>query len=238
MKKHLLSISLCLVFVVLSFHPTKAQDAKSNWDLGSDFVNRYVWRGTDFGNSPSVQPFISYSLKGFEVGTWGSFATNGADMQEVDLYASYSFLEDMISVGVTDYFFPSSLVMKNKYFEYSEDKTGHIIEGNLNLNGGENIPISLSLNYNFYGIDVDNSFYFELGYSATCKNVNIDVFAGATTGQGIYLTPDGDGFSFVNIGLTASKELKISDKWSLPVFGSLITNPQAENIFLVFGFSL
>jgi len=43
---------------------------------------------------------------------------------------------------------------------------------------------------------------------------------------------------FVNIGITLSKEITISDDFSLPVCCSLITNPQAENIYMVFGFSL
>lgn len=238
MKRALLSFVFCILFVAVSIQNTYSQDGGSNWGLGADVVSRYVWRGTDFGNSPSIQPYLSYSIKGFEIGTWGSFATNGADMQEVDLYASYNFCKERISLGVTDYFFPSSLVTKNRYFDYKEESTGHILEGNLNLNGGEKIPLSLSLNYNFYGADTDNSFYFELGYSGSCKNVDLDVFAGATTGEGIYLTPGAEGFSFVNIGLTASKEIKITENWSLPVSASLITNPQAENIFFVFGFSL
>jgi hypothetical protein len=238
MKKFTL-IAVSGFFMLLFSLQGYGQDEKrSNLDVGSDFVSRYIWRGADFGNSPSIQPFISYSIAGFEIGTWGSFAINGADMQEVDLYASYTFLQDIISIGVTDYFFPSSTVTMNNYFDYSDESTGHIFEGNLNLSGPEKVPLSLSVNYNFYGADNNNSWYFELGYANSCKYIDYNVFVGATTGEGIYLTPDADGFSVVNIGLGVSKEIKITEKWSLPVFGQLITNPQAQNIFLVFGFSL
>jgi len=238
MKKFTLMAAIGFLLLLFSLSGFAQDEKKSNLDVGSDFVSRYIWRGTDFGNSPSIQPFISYSIAGFEVGTWGSFATNGADMQEVDLYASYTFLDDMISVGVTDYFFPGSTVSMNNYFDYGDTTTGHIFEGNLNLSGPEKVPLSLSVNYNFYGADKDNSWYFELGYNGSCKYVDFNVFVGATTGKGIYLTPGADGFSVVNVGLGVSKDIQITEKWSLPVFGQLITNPQAENIFLVFGFSL
>ena len=34
-----------------------------------------------------------------------------------------------------------------------------------------------------------------------------------------------------------SKDIKITDDYSLPVFGSFIINPDAETAFLVFGIS-
>lgn len=239
MKKLFLMAAIGLFMLLSTFQCLNAQDEKkSNLDLGSDFVSRYVWRGTDFGNSPSIQPYMAYSISGFEIGAWGSFAVNGADMQEVDLYASYTFLNEMVSVGVTDYFFQSSAVTMNNYFDYSDSTTGHFFEGNLNFNGTEKIPLSFSANYMFYGADKDNSLYFELGYNGSCKLVDYNVFLGATTGAGIYLTPGADGFSVVNVGFGVSKDIKITEKWSLPVFAQLITNPQAQNIFFVFGFSL
>jgi hypothetical protein len=159
-------------------------------------------------------------------------------MQEVDLYASYTFVKDMFTLGVTDYFFPDATVTMNNYFDYSDSTTGHIFEGNLAFNGTEKVPVYFSANCNFYGADKDDSWYFEVGYNGSCKIVDFTVFMGATTGKGIYLTPGADGFSIVNVGLGVSKDIKITEKWSLPVFAQLITNPQAQNIFAVFGFSL
>jgi hypothetical protein len=48
----------------------------------------------------------------------------------------------------------------------------------------------------------------------------------------------GSGPGVINLGITASREIRITETFSLPVSASLITNPQAENIFLVFGISL
>jgi hypothetical protein len=45
-----------------------------------------------------------------------------------------------------------------------------------------------------------------------------------------------DGFAVVSMSLKASKDIKISDKHSLGMFGQLVFNPAKEDAFLVFGF--
>ena len=41
----------------------------------------------------------------------------------------------------------------------------------------------------------------------------------------------------VNVSFSGEKDIKITEDYSLPVFGSFIYNPDAEAAFLVFGFS-
>jgi len=220
---------------------------------GADIMSRYVWRGRDFGNSPSIQPSIEFSAAGFTVGSWGAFSTNSNNFQEHDIYLSYSFL-DMFSIGVTDYFFPTfpldEFGYKNKYFDYAEETTNHYIEANLNFSGTESFPISISANVFFYGADakmeLDPQFneyvrgdqyystYLELGYSGEINETSYDLFLGMTTGDGLY----GTTLGVVNLGITAHKEVKITEYYSLPVQASFITNPQDENIYFVFGISL
>ena len=48
----------------------------------------------------------------------------------------------------------------------------------------------------------------------------------------------GGDSGLVNISLSGSKDIVITEDYSLPVFGSFIYNPDAEAAFLVFGFSL
>lgn len=112
------------------------------------------------------------------------------------------------------------------------------MEGTLAFEGTNAFPVSASVNYNFYGADPDNSWYFELGYSGLHRQVNYDLFIGATPGKGIYMPDGSDGFNVVNVGATLTKQISITDHFSLPVSGSLVVNPQAENIFFVFGVSL
>jgi len=64
-----------------------------------------------------------------------------------------------------------------------------------------------------------------------------NIFIGATTGKGIYLPDGSDNFSVVNLGLSLSKAVTVTEAFSLPITASVITNPQAKNIFFVVGFS-
>ncbi|MEZ5197582.1 MAG: hypothetical protein R2764_14650 [Bacteroidales bacterium] len=231
-----------------SFQSAMGQN-KLTLDPGGDIVSRYVWRGADFGNSPAIQPSMELGYAGLALGAWGSFSTNNANFQEVDLYLSYTFANDMFSVMVTDYFFPNDTIANNKYFDYNTNSTGHVFEGTLKFNGTDKIPVSLMIATNFAGADArkaDNklqySTYIELGYSTSIGNTSFDFFLGGTP-----TNPDGDkgetGYygpysGIVNIGLTAGREIQITEKFALPVNVSLITNPQQENIFFVFGISL
>ena len=231
--KYLIAGLLSMTVIMVSEADVKAQDSESPVSAGADIMSRYVWRGLDYGAAPSIQPYLEYSKGGFAIGAWGAYTTsfskaNESGIQEMDLYASYT-IADIITVGVTDYFFPQEIDYNYNYFDYGSDTSGHVIEGLVSFNGLENLPLSLTLGYNLVNDD-DNSLYVELGYSFT----GVDLFLGA--GNGLY-TGDGE-FSVVNIGISSSKEIAITDNFSLPVSASLITNPEAKQIHLVFGISL
>ena len=112
----------------------------------------------------------------------------------------------------------------------------HFLEANLNYSGPEKFPISLSFNVFFYNLE-NNPIYFQVGYSTTVKDVGVDFFVGGTPGEKNFYYGT-DQFNLINVGITASKEVKVTDSFSLPVFGSVILNPNKEDIFFVLGFSL
>lgn len=239
--------------MILGNHTSWAQEdtimEESPLSIDVDLMSRYIWRGQDFGAAPSIQPGISYSKWGFTLGTWGAYTFNNVNtgVQEVDLFLSYTFL-DMFSVTVTDYFFPDEAGEYN-YFNYKDLTTGHVFEGTLAFEGTEKLPLSVLLATNFYGADarrinddgsvgnIQFSTYAELAYAFK----HFDLFMGFNL-----TTPDtdkgesgyyGDSFGVVNLGISASKEIKITEKFSLPLYAALITNPQKEKIYLVAGFT-
>ena len=217
---------------------------KSNINIGVDVQSRYIWRGIQLGGaSPSLQPSIEISSGKFVFGAWGAYSTGGENTgQEADLYISYS-PSDIFSFTITDYFFPSEGTLNN-YFDYDGDTTGHVFEAMVSFAGTENFPIVLTLATNFAGTaDKDTngdqafSTYIEASYSKTVGDVEYSVFAGAVFADdaGYYLT---DGSGFINLGFGISKEVKITNTFSLPVNAALLFNPDQENIYLTFGFSL
>lgn len=253
--------------IALAENPgVKTKKEKATINFGADLMSRYVWRGTEYGgNSPSIQPSLTLNSGGFTVGAWGAFSTAGQNRsQELDLFISQSFLKSLFTVTLTDYFFPVEWGDYN-YFQYKSNVSGHVFEGNLTFNGVKDFPFTIMVATNFYGADAfrinDNpqssdfnskkgiqySTYLELGYAFKVKDVSLNSFMGfncttpkkanTATGyigeQGFY----GDSFGIVNLGLTAHKSIAITEKYSLPLSASLITNPQAGKVYFVVGVS-
>jgi len=239
---------------------------KIGLDISCDMMSRYVWRGSQFGgNSPSIQPGVAMNYKFLTFGVWGAYSTGGINAsQEVDLYLSANFFNDKFTAVVTDYYFPSNTINYD-YFAYG-DKTGHVLEAGLLFNGTDKIPFSFGAYLNFYGNDAHKtgnnpsdtttfnknignqySTYFELAYNKSFNNMDLSAFVGFTlTNQksadkaigydgetGFY----GSGAGVVNLGVTLSKGVQITKKYSLPLTASFIINPNAEKVYLVFGFS-
>ena len=206
-----------------------------------------MWRGSQLSDSPNIQPGLEYSKNGFAVGAWGSYAMSLTGAQEADFYIGYTY-NDKLSITLTDYYFPDA-TSDAKYFEYDKDKTGHILEATVAFNGTEKLPLQLLLASNFYGADArkikdDGStgdIMFSTYLEATYSFKHFDAFMGANLTDidtdrgesGFY----GDGIGIVNLGISTSKSIEITDKFSLPLSISLITNPQAEKIFFVVGLS-
>ena len=190
------------------------------------YISSYLWRGTKFGTGPAVQPYIELGLGNFTIGAWGSYCFTTNEAPEADLYLSYGF-DFGLSLGITDYYFPGS-----PYFDYaSTDSSGsHAFE----INAGYEIKgLSIGANYviNQAGTagSAGSDIYFELGYSFN----SFGVFVGAGDG---WHTSDGN-FALCNIGITAGKELEITEKFTLPISGSVILNPEREQFHIVIGVS-
>lgn len=217
LKKGLFA-SIILVFSTLLLF---SQEEESNWNVGADFVSRYVWRGTDFGNAPALQPTIEFGIGNFAIGAWGSYALSASPYLEADLYATYSF-DFGLDIIATDYYFPAAefgAVTDSSWF----DVDSHTFEIGLSQAIG-NFYIA-----GYYFINADSDLYLEAGYSF--KNLNI--FGGF--GNESYTT-NGD-FNLCNVGISTSKELAITDKFTLPLTGAVIVNPDKKQMNIVFGFS-
>ncbi|MCF6269400.1 MAG: hypothetical protein L3J41_06810 [Melioribacteraceae bacterium] len=237
MKKKILNLLITVLLILISSTNLFAQAEVS---VGADLVSRYIWRGLDFGSSPSIQPTVALTTGSFEVGVWGAYqlGRDGATMptDEIDLYLGYTFNIGNSSLGlvVTDYYYPQG---KFKIGDIDGDGNGaHTIEVGAIYSGPESFPIYLSGYVNVHN-DPDYSAYFEVGYSTAVQNVSLDFFIGATPG-GVNAYYNTDSFSVTNIGIKAAKEIKINNDFSLPIFGSLILNPNQDIAYLVFGISI
>jgi hypothetical protein len=230
MKKTLQNLKLILIIVVMfSNLQANAQDEEqSKFTTGMDLYSSYVWRGTRYGSGPAVQPMLKFSAGPFTAGAWGSFDFNG--YQEADLYFSFS-LPAGFSLGMTDYYYPGY-----DYFDYTDTTGSHAFEVNL---GFSKWGLTLSGNYilnkagNAGSMGGDK--YFEAKYSF--KSLYILIGAG----DGWHSTNTGTGsdrFTICNLGLGVTREISVTEKFSIPVNGQLIFNPDTEKMFIVAGFTL
>lgn len=224
MKKIItLAITLFLGCSVFAEEPEK--ESGIDFTTGGDLVSSYVWRGVKFGNGPAIQPYVEMNAGNFTLGTWGSVNLTDNEAAEADLYASYTF-DFGLNVGLTDYYYPGT-----DYFNYSSTSGSHGFELNLGYeHSGLNISANYMLNEAPAAGTAGGDMYFQLGYGFD----QFGIFAGAGDG---WHTSDGN-FNVSNIGINVSREITITDQFSLPVSGSAILNPDTEQYYLVLGISL
>jgi len=216
MKKR--KIFTIAVIALLATTSIKAQE----FSVNTDIVSSYVWRGTQY-SGVSIQPTLQFSTGGFSIGSWGSAGFDG--FLEMDLYAKYAF-DFGLSLGLTDYYYPGS-----DYFDLSKESGAHGLELNLGYAVG---GLSIGANYIFNEAGdagtAGGDKYFELGYAFK----KFSIFAGAGDG---WHSITGD-FKLVNIGISSTKEIKITDTFSIPLKATAILNPTTEQFMLVAGITL
>jgi hypothetical protein len=187
-----------------------------------DIYSNYLWRGSKFGTGPSVQPSVALKSGGITVGVWGAF--DAAGYTESDLYASYA-TSFGLTVGATDYYYPNL-----KYFDYSDTSGSHAFEANI---GYSIKSFSISANYIFNeaggAASMGGDKYFELGYAFSVASVFVGVGDGWHTSD--------TKFGVCNVGVKSTKEIKVTETFTVPVTGIVVFNPEKEQLSVVVGFS-
>ncbi|GAB6011721.1 TorF family putative porin [Viscerimonas tarda] len=209
----------------------------------ADLVSSYVWRGSK-GSGASIQPALSASAGGFTLGAWGSTAFTDLSAvglggyKEADFYASYSV--GGLGLTVTDYWWDGD---GSKYFTNPEEGSGHLLEATLAYTLPESFPLSLSWNTFVLGkgnkkADGKNSFstYIEASYPFSLGGADLTASVGGVPWESaVYGVADA---KIVNVALGASKEIKITDSFSVPAFAQIIVNPASEDINFVVGITI
>ncbi len=224
MKKIILTIAILVSGLVSA----SAQD-KATITAGADLVSSYVWRGVYQNQNVSFQPTLSLGYKGLSIGAWGSTDISNT-AKEFDLSAFYT--TGALKIGLTDYWWSGQ---NQPYFKYKES---HFFEGTLGYTIGS---LSLGWNTMFAGdgdkkANGDQAFstYIEAGYSFKVGDMPLVAAVGVTPWLGQYSNAK-DGLQVASISLKATKELKISESVTLPVYVQGIIAPAADNAHLVVG---
>lgn len=205
--------------------------------VGADVVSSYIWRGQDLGNA-AIQPSVSLSYNGFSLGAWASYGVVESSEKEIDLFLGYSV--GGFSIGVTDYF----CNFDEKYFLYKAHETAHTFEATVGYDFG---PLAVNWSTNFAGSDgitetgkrayasyVEVSAPFKLGGLDWSASLGATPYADG----GFYSDNHATGFAVQQVSVKASKDIKVSSTFVLPVFAQLTANPSSQKMYFTFGVSL
>ena len=244
--KNLLKKAVIFAVAGIMALSVEAQEEKGvQFTVSGDFVSSYVWRGIYQGAQACVQPTLGLGFGGFSLTAWGS--TSLADVEaghkELDLTAAYSV--GGFTFQIADLWWGGQ--GNNRYFHYGNKDTDHHFEAGVSYAlPCEKFPLSMA-GYTVFAGDDENadgkrqySSYAEFNYPFSVKGIALNATLGLvpyksmSAGLG-YMT---DGFAITNIALKATKEIRLSSSFSLPLYAQVICNPKMEDAHLVLGFTL
>lgn len=237
-----LGVMATALLITLAPSTMTAQD-KVEASVGADLVSGYIWRGQDLGGV-SIQPALGVSYKGFSLGAWGSTGIESKDTKEFDLTLGYA--TGGFSVSVTDYWFNKTAgegdeFITNKYFKYGAHSTAHVFEAQVGYDFG---PLAVNWYTNFAGADgiKENgkraySSYFALSAPFSLGGLDWAVDLGMVPWETTFYNGYTSGFSVTDVSLAASKEIKVTDSFSVPAFAKVTVNPRTEGAYFTFGLS-
>lgn len=215
--------------------PNATQAQEFNVSGKADFVSDYIWRGAYQNSGFSVQPTLGLCYGNLSLSAWGSQSLTKTDgAQEFDINLSYAI--GNLNITLTDYWW-NGIAMP--YGNYRED---HHFEGTLSYCFGDKFPLTVGWSTMFAGGDKNDkgnraySTYINASYNIACPaDITLTPAVGFTPWKGMY---DADGASFTDISLKASKDIKITKLFSLPLFVQAIVSPSSDKTYLVAGFSV
>jgi hypothetical protein len=232
MTAALMVISASIYSVYAQETDTVSTEKKLSLTPGLNVYTRYVWRGTDFGNNPSLQPYLEFKYKRLTVGGAGAYDIKGG-YQEADWYAK-ALLGYGLSMGITDYYFPGSVVSVT-------DSSGTTLLGGLDegkyFSNGHSLEINaiwefhaLTLTFNIMGYTPveTNDIYIEGSYAFT-PQVKLIIGAGneAYTSNGKFMV--------CHVGVQGEKAIPLYKDYAIKISAALIVNPEKEHFYIVGG---
>lgn len=204
----------------------------SNFHLGVDLQTKYIWRGMEMiteDAAPVVFPQLNFQSGGLYAYAMGGYSINGK-YSEVDLGVSYT--HKWLTVGINDYYYPTTTTAEDQYFNLKNDETGHWLEAAVTI-APENIPAYLTVSNFFYGADKNlegdqaYSTYAELGgHYDFLNDHSLSLAVGAAFNKSCY---NGyvHNFGICNIEMKYTYNVAMKNL-TLPLSVSYIINPVYE----------
>ena len=204
----------------------------------ADFTSKYVWRGTGYGDAPSVMPTIGFCKGNFDIYVWGAYALDDT-YREMNIGVIYTL--GNVTLELVDYFYPWPGA---DFFNFKNSTTTHSVEAIVTYEM-EKLPFHITLGTLVYGDDKkengNNAFstYAEVGYTHEINSKNsVAAVAGFSVNKGYYTDYTKD-FGLVNLSAAYTRTFNLWD-YELPATAAYAYNPYLKDswfyVTLSFGF--
>lgn len=237
-------LTLILIFAVSlgaysQTDSTATDSTKTSKFSGTVFLtSKCIWRGIDFGNgSPSIQGLVTYSpFKFLDINMFGVTALNGTNRgysNTLNLFLTFKYKKFYLEFD--DYYFKGDVTnIPTNYWFHNQT---HFVESRI---GFKNDRFDLKAGYTIYGGDLysnpvidtlgtklmnTQAFYLEANIKLSKE---FSVFIGGITAPSALNFTDKAGIT--NVGFKYSRDVIITDKFSLPIEALFVVNPNYENI--------
>ncbi len=239
MKKIVWSIATLLIgFCAIA----QGVDKKPAVDFTANVQTNHLWRGLIVTDKPMVGVQTIFNIDGenhFTAGFWGGMSvsneSDGTHYKEIDYFVQYA--NNGFTIGLWDLF--NTRGAKNPdIWNYKENETGHILDLRTSYNFGKvtveaDVLLYGTVDREFEGMETKQRYstYLQVStplYSGAKVNLNGFVGAGLALNGETHLYGNGENkFDIVNVGLTASKNIKLGN-WILPVSATTLWNPSLK----------
>lgn len=215
---------------------------ESDFHAQIDLQTKYVWRGMEMMTadaSPVVFPQLNYQKGGWYAYIMGGYAINGK-YSEVDLGLSYTY--QWLTIGINDYYYPTTDSPDDHYFNFNNKDTGHWLEAAVTI-APETVPVFLTVSNFFAGADKNSegnqafSSYIEIGSHYDFLHDNsLSLSVGSAMNESCY-NGYSHGFGVCNVELKYTYAAHFDNGWVLPLNVAYIINPVCEKIHVNFSLS-
>ena len=237
------TVILTLGLILSICFSVNAQEQESKFSATASFrvVSKYMFRGVEMTKDPNIVGDAYIGYKKWTLGVWATTNFSGT-FYEPDIYISYAPKNFVFTLYDFD------MGQGKDYFNFDNKKTTHLDELSVKYTVSEKVPLSLTIGTVIYGSDkkIDHydssgqavfkdannfSTYVEAVYPFMVKEIAIIPTIGFTTHESY--SYGSKGFSFINVGVTFEKRIRVSDKLSIPVGYSFIYNHSQKQAYSV-----
>lgn len=243
MKKSVISLAAAALILITTFAmtPQTTQAQELSIEPSATITSRFIYRGLDLGSSPQVQPSIAFNYGDFNFTLWGShplsLTPDGSDYKEVKFWMNYTF--DLGNFTLTPQI-ENHFNANADLFDFDEDTTTHVFQASVRAAAKGDVAPDFLLGYAFWGAEgFEPTLYLEAGVNFSVGDTGLRAFlSGQYSEEGgfVDLGYEGD-FVFNQLGLSATRHLRISDSISVPMSVLVAINPKTERAFTAFSIS-